>query len=100
MADKTRNEQMTITNSVSVVSTPVQDGRRRLICLRNSSTGGQIISFAFSDTSVAVANSGIVLSQGQSSVDATSEGYICWQGNITAIASAAGAILSIYERVA
>lgn len=75
------------------------DGVRKGITLRNSSLGGQVISISPSDHEPAVAYSGIVLSSGQNLSDFTSEGYEAWQGNITAIASAAGGVLSVHERV-
>ena len=100
MAQNVRNDSLTVGTSVVQVSQNMTGGtnHRVGINLRNSSTGGQTISLAFSDNQQAVANSGIVLAAGQNIADFDSEGYIAWQGNITAIASAAGATLSIYER--
>lgn len=96
----TRNTSLTVGTSLVQVSANKIGGPGRVgINLRNSSTGGQIISLAFSDAESAAANKGIVLAAGQNIADFTSEGYSAWQGNISAISSAAGAVLSIFERV-
>jgi hypothetical protein len=99
MADQTRNDSLTVGTSNVLVSQNKGAGVRTSVLLRNNSTGGQTITLNFSDFEAAVSGYGVVLAVGQSLTDASSEGYICWQGNINAIASGAGAVLSVYERV-
>jgi len=94
---ETRNTQLTIGTSLVLVANRVTAPKRKGISFRNSSTGSQVISLSFSENEAAVANSGIVLSPGSVVNDFTSEGYTCWQGTISGIAGAAGAVLSIYE---
>jgi hypothetical protein len=94
-----RNEALTVDGTAVNVSTPLKTAQRQVLSLRNSSAAGQVISVSYSDTQIAVVNNGIVLAAGQSIIDATSEGYECWQGSVSAISSAAGGVLSIMERV-
>lgn len=68
---------------------------RKVIYLRNTSAAAQIITIAFDNVSDAVAGTGIVLAPGEYVSDSNSEGYTAWNGDIKAIASAAGATLSI-----
>jgi len=96
--DNTINSTQTIGTTAAILS-PQKNGKRVGISIRNSSVGGQVVSLALADNEGAVAGSGIVLAAGQNFYDFTSEGYIAWQGNITVVSSAAGAVLSIFERV-
>lgn len=94
------NSQLSVGTTVVQVS-PNKEGsdRPRIgIVVRNSSISSQIISIAFSDSSPAVASSGIVLSPGQAFVDFSDSGYKCWQGNISAVADGASGVLSVMER--
>lgn len=92
-----RNARLTV--GTTAVNVSLRNFSRKGISLRNSSTGSQVISLSFSENETAVANSGIVLSAGSVINDFDGEGYKCWKGTITAISSAAGAVLSIYEMV-
>ena len=76
--------------------TILQDQKRMLYTITNTSTGGQTITLNMGH--IAIANIGIVLSPGQSWVDSNSEGYECYQGPIQAIASAAAGQVSISAR--
>lgn len=71
---------------------------RRVLFIRNSSTGAQIITISLSGAGPAVANVGIPLSPGDSFVDSDTEGYQCYQGVVNAISSIAGGQISVYER--
>jgi len=91
--------------AVSVGTTPVlvseeQDGitsQRYVILITNTSTGGQTITI--SPFQNATAGSGIVLSPGGYYADSTDSFYMPSQSRITAVSSAAGGTLSVFERV-
>lgn len=87
--------------SVSVTNTAadvLQKAARKMCYFRNTSTGGQVITLTFSDTDVAVAGTGIVLNVGEYIIDSDSENYKCWQGKVSAIASAVGGSLAVMQR--
>lgn len=89
----TRNDLITVNNTSQIVSNA---GPRKVMVYHNSSTGGQIITLALG-IGVAVANYDIVLKPGDTMADNNNPSYQIHQGSIQAIASAAGALLSIYE---
>jgi hypothetical protein len=91
----TRAEAQTIGVSSSVVLPINQE--RKVFVLRNSSTGGQIITLNIG-MSPAILNEGIVLSSGQAYSENNAEQFECWKGQIQAISDVAGAILSVFER--
>lgn len=68
---------------------------RKSVYLRNTSTAAQVITIAFDNINAAVANVGVIIAPGEYLLDSNSEGYKCWNGDIKAIASAAGATLSV-----
>lgn len=68
---------------------------KKVIYLRNTSTAAQVITLAFDNINAAVAGTGIILAPGEYLSDSNSEGYEAWNGDIKAIASAAGATLSV-----
>lgn len=72
--------------------------RRTSFYLRNTSTGGQIISLSMSNKDLATAGNGVVLNPNDTYAESNGEGFICWNGKITAISNLAGATLSIIER--
>lgn len=82
-------------NSVKVAE---NDPQRKVIFIRNNSTAGQVISLIFSNNQQAEAGTGIVLGAGQYIIDSDTEGYECWEGEIHAISSAAGGLISVYIR--
>ena len=53
---------------------------------------------AFDNLNAVVAGQGIILSPGEYITESTNSGYECWNGDIKAIASAAGATLAIMEQ--
>lgn len=89
-----------INTSVTVGATSLKVSyakKRKSFILRNVSTGGQVISLALANNVVAAVNTGIVLNVNDAVVDSNSGNYQCWSGDISAVASAAGGILSINE---
>ena len=68
---------------------------KKVIYLRNTSTAAQVITIAFDNMNEATAGKGLVISPGEYIQDSNSEGYSAWNGDIKAIASAAGATLSV-----
>lgn len=93
-----RNEAATIGATASVVSVEKDNAnvKRKVIVLQNTSTGGQTITISVDKE--AVANEGVVLSVGGVWQDSQDGEYMPTQKVITAISSAVGGQLSIYER--
>jgi hypothetical protein len=92
--EATRNEAITVGATSQQVA---NSSNRQAIYFRNDSAAAQVITLNFGGQP-AIANAGIVLSVGQFISDSDSEGYACYKGIVTAIASAAGAVLSVFER--
>lgn len=74
-----------------------QAQERKVTYFRNTSTTNQVITLAFDNVNVAVAGKGIILSPGEYFLDSSDIGYRAWNGDINAIASAAGATLAVME---
>jgi len=91
----TRNDTVAVDNTSLRVCQP--NSGRSVFVLRNSSAGGQIITIAQGNVAV-VAEKGIVLTPGQAYSETNGEGFQAWKGEIQAIASAAGGVLSVFER--
>lgn len=70
---------------------------RKSFVLRNISTGGEVITIAFSNFAAATAGAGVVLNPNDAIADANSGGYVCWSGDFNAIASGAGGQLAVME---
>lgn len=71
---------------------------RKMLYIRNTSTGGQVINVVFSNTEPATTTIGFQLNANEAIVDSDSEGYRCWTGKISAIGSAALGTIQIFER--
>jgi hypothetical protein len=93
--EATRNEAAAV--DAASVKVCAYNGGRKVIAFRNTSPAGQVLTLNFG-SQPAVANAGLVMSVGQFYIDSDSEGYLCWKGTVTAISSAVGGILSIFER--
>lgn len=94
-------QNIAINTSVTVGATSILVSgarNRKMVYLRNVSTAAQVITLALDNMSPAVALKGIVLAPGEFFLDSVSEGYVPWNGDIKAIASAAGAVLAIQEQ--
>ena len=97
--ENNRNESVSVGTTV-VLAAPERgnaNAYRKVIVLTNTSTGGQVISLAVDKE--AVAGSGIVISPGGVFQDAQDGAYMPTQAYITAVSSAAGGTLAVYERV-
>jgi len=92
-----RNTTLTIAATSMRISEAVYNGQRAVLILKNTSTGGEIISLAIGQQ--AVANSGLVLKQGETMTMAKDSGYNPTNQDINAIGSAATATLAIYEEI-
>lgn len=93
--------EVTTQQSVTIGATAVlvsSKRARKSIYIRNISAGGQRISLQFSNVDIAVDNTGIILNTNEFIIDSNSEGYKCWSGDITAISSAAGGVITLVER--
>ncbi len=85
--------------TVGATSVSIAGARARTnLYIKNTSTGGQVITLALSNFSVAVAGTGIVLGVNDVFVDSAGENYTPWTGNINAISSAANGTITIFER--
>lgn len=95
---RTNNSSASITNTTSVVLQP-RFGTRKAVLLRNLDAALTITLF-FSTSETAAVNKGIVLLPYEYWQDeAKGDNTPCYQGTVTAVASAAGpATLAIYER--
>jgi len=92
-----RNFQITVNDSSVQILAPITgELQRTQIILTNISTTGQKITIAKQDNA-ATAYEGIVLNQGEHYVEASDGGYLCYQGAVQAIASAAAGSLAITE---
>jgi hypothetical protein len=93
-------QQYNRVDTVTVGATSImisQKKDRKVIYLRNTSAAAQVITIAFDNINPAVAGKGIVLSPGEYVLDSSSEGYKAWNGDISAISSAAGGTLAVME---
>lgn len=94
MGENTRNESVSVGTSGVEISKP----KKRLV-LYLTNTGTTTITVCMSEAEAATAGAGIVLTPGQFITDSISEGYIPYQGYISAIGDGAGGTLSVFERV-
>lgn len=97
--DVARNETVAVTTSSSIISDKRNDANpRKVILIRNVSLAVADIITVNLGAQQAVANTGIILKQGESFIDSTDSGYTCFQGSLTAICATANGQLSIMER--
>jgi hypothetical protein len=94
------SEQSTpISQTINNTSTLVSAAKKRnAISIKNTSTGGQVISIMFSNFLEATDGAGIVLQPNEGFIDSNSEGYKVWTGRIKAISDVAGGTIAIFER--
>jgi len=87
--------------TVGATSTIIAPARNRsAVSIKNTSTANQIINVIFSNTLPAVSlGAGFQLNVNEAIIDSDSGDYSCWTGRISAISSAAGGTLVIYERI-
>ena len=89
---------MVTVGATSIEVLPMTSPRRTRYVLRNMSAGGQVITISHGKNKAAVTNEGVPLYPGEPEYDSDSGGgYLCFDGAIQAISTAAGGILSIYE---
>lgn len=94
----TRNESVTISTTSQQVSNPRDNDNMRVVLLiRNISGNGNRATISLGEK-IATANTGLILEDGESFTDSSDSGYICHQGGVQAIGSAAATVLSIFER--
>lgn len=94
----TRNERVTVgTSSIQICGPRSNTNKRDVLLVRNISGNGNRVSVLLGNNP-AVANTGIILEDGESFSDTSEQVYECWQGPIQAISSAVAATLSIFER--
>ena len=86
------NKVVTIGTTSTLIS---EISAKKVIYLRNTSTTAQVITIAFDNMNEAIAGKGLIIAPGEYILDSNSEGYEAWNGKIKAIASAAGATLSV-----
>lgn len=99
MTELNRNESITVGTDAVVVSSEkgVANAMRSNISIINTSAGGQVVTVAIG--AEATAGAGIVLNPGGSWQDSRDGQYMPTQKHITAIASAAGGVIAIQERL-
>jgi len=96
MSDISRNEAVAV-GATAVEVAPARN--RTVLYYKNISTAGQVITVWMSSTGAAAVNTGQVLNPQDWISDSSSQGYSCWSGAVTAISSAAGGVLTVFERV-
>lgn len=98
--DAERNDDATIGTSDVLIEGRRGDvnSPRLVLFLKNVSTGGQEITLAMNNNGQAVAGKGKVLSVGQAWVESIDAVFRPWNGDIHAIADAAGGKLAISIR--
>lgn len=89
------DRSQTLLTTSSVISQAVFNGLRVAIVVRNTSLAGEIVNIA--QGSESAAGKGIQLNQGDTWTDTKDAGYTPSSQEITAIASAATATISIHE---
>ena len=89
------DRSQTLGTSSSVISQAVFNGQRVAIVIRNTSLAGEIINL--SQGSEAATGRGIQLNQGDTWTDTKDAGYTPSSQQITGIASAVTATISIHE---
>lgn len=94
-----RNEDITIGTTALIISEGQLNNNavREVITIQNNSSGGQTTRVSIGKQ--ATTTTGTNLSPGGSITDSMDSGYLPSQSRITAIASAAGGTLTIYERI-
>jgi hypothetical protein len=95
ITESTRNDSVVVGTSSTLISDTRE--RRTAIYLKNTSTGSQVITVCFGNKA-AVLYEGVTLSVGDVVIDSNGEAYLCYQGQIQAISSAADGRISVYER--
>lgn len=99
LVEPTRNEQISITGTSSIVSEARNKiNPRKVIVLRNTSTNAADIITVNMGFNQATANNGIVLQKGEAFSDTSETGYESYQGQISAICATANGKLSVFER--
>jgi len=92
-----RDVSLVVGTSVVEVSPEIGVRKRIALSLSNDSTGVQVIYIAWGHD--AAVNTGVMLRPGASWVESIDTAFHPSNLRITAVASAAGAILSVHERV-
>lgn len=93
MLENIRNQQLAVGATSVLLSTA---RNRSELIITNSSTGGEIITIALGNE--ATANAGIVLTPYSVYYASASQGFNVWNGEIYAICSGAGGLVSVFER--
>ena len=96
LQEPTRNDKVAVaTTSTVIAEARNNDNKRKVIVVRNIGSNNITCNLGQSQ---ATANVGILLKPSESFVDASGEGYQCFQGVITAIADTASTDIAIMER--
>jgi len=96
--DTTRNESVAVGTTAVEVAPAANANPRRVIYLRNTSTGVQALNVFFGSKVATSGGGGIVLKPGEVIVDASDGSYECYQGQITAVSDIAAGTLAVFER--
>jgi len=93
-----RNENLTIGTTQQSVAAQVREGQRQVITFSNVSPAGQVITLSLGSEAIALA--GIPLTVfGSSWSESVDSSFIPSNLQWYAVASAAGALLSVHERL-
>lgn len=100
LQEVTREDNLNIGTTSTIISNPrLSEPERKVIVVRNTSPNAtDTITISFGNMKVAEAGKGIILKQNESFVDASSEGYTSYQGQVNGICATATGIVAIFER--
>jgi hypothetical protein len=93
--EATRNQVVAVGVTSVELAPAAGPKERQVIVIGNTSTGGQNIAVVLS---YVAGGEGQILAPGEKMVDSSGGGYICWQGNVSAISDAAGGTCRVFER--
>ena len=97
MAENIRNSAKTIGTTPLIISPTLEMGKRNVLVITNTSTGGQVISISFGEQATAL--QGIVLYPGGSWFEVIGAGFNPTSEIVWGVSSAASGIIAIQERI-
>lgn len=99
VVDNTRNDSLVVGTTSTLLSRRPKGQKRISIVVRNISTAAQRVTIHMGDLKAEV-NQGLVLEAGDVFTDnSVSDNILAFQGQYSAISSAAAALLAVQERI-
>jgi len=92
-----RNASVTISTSNAIAAKKVQIGYKRTQLIVTNTSAAAVVTLCKADDQLAVAGAGIRLPPNGSYLESSDSGFTCWQGEVQAIADAAGTIAVVEQ---